>query len=108
MKSLKLNLMILGAAILIAGLAAESFAQPGHWRGRRSTNRRIEQGIRSGELTRREVRGIRREQRELRRERRAALSDGHLSREERRDLRRGQRRLNRRIERSKHDGDRRY
>jgi hypothetical protein len=108
MKSIKLNLMVLGAAILIAGLAAESFAQPDYWRGRRSTSRRIERGIRSGELTRREVREIRQEQRELRQDRRVFLSDGHLSHEERRDLRRGRRRLNRLIDRSKHDMDRRY
>jgi hypothetical protein len=108
MKSLKLNIMIVGVAILIVGLAAESFAQPGYWRGRRSVNRRVEHGIRTGELTRREVREIRQEQRELRRDRRAYLSDGYLSHGERRELRRNQRRLHRLIDRSKHDSDGRY
>lgn len=109
MKSLKLNLMILGAAMLIFSLADESFAQARYrHRYNTPTNRSIERGIRSGQLTRGEVREIRGEQREIRQERRAYLSDGRLSGAERRDLRQDQRKLNRLIQRSKYDRDRRY
>jgi hypothetical protein len=111
MKSLKLNLMILGATMLIFGLANEGYAQTRYYRGYRydtPTNRRVERGIRSGELTRGEVRHIRREEREIHQERRAYLSDGRLSPAERRDLRQDERRLNRTIRRDTHDRDRRY
>jgi Spy/CpxP family protein refolding chaperone len=74
------------------------------WRGRMTKNIIV----RSGQLTRGEVRKIREEQRELRQERRDYLSDGRLSRSERRDLRNDQRKLNRLIQRSKYDRDRRY
>lgn len=109
MKNLKLNLMILGAAMLIFSIADESFAQTRHrYRYNTPTNRSIERGVRSGQLTRGEVRKIREEQRELRQERRAYLSDGRLSGSERRELRDDQRKLNRLIRRSKYDRDRRY
>jgi hypothetical protein len=109
MKSLKFNLMFLGAATLIFCLAAEGSAQTRyHRRYNTPTNRRIERGIRSGQLTRGEVGKIREERRELRQERRAYLSDGRLSPGERRDLRDDRRKLNRLIQRSKYDRDRRY
>ena len=111
MKSLKLNVMVLGAAMLIFGLASESFAQTRYYRGYRynhPTERRVERGIRSGQLTRGEVRDIRNQERDIRRERRAYLSDGRLSPGERRDLRHDERRLNRTIQRDTHDRDRRY
>jgi len=45
--------------------------------------RRIEQGVRSGELTHQEAKGLRKEERNIRREERAFKSDGKLTRAER-------------------------
>ena len=44
--------------------------------------RRIEQGVRSGELTHQEAKGWRKEERNIRREERAFKSDGKLTRAE--------------------------
>jgi CRISPR/Cas system-associated endoribonuclease Cas2 len=64
---------------------------------------RIMQGVRSGELTQREVRRLRAEQRMIRREERAYFADGYLSPAERRDLYRDLRAANGHIYNQTHD-----
>jgi hypothetical protein len=68
---------------------------------------RIQQGVRSGELTRNEAQGLRAEQRGIRREERAYKADGQLTRAERADLHRDQNRASRDIYRQKHDAQQR-
>ena len=64
---------------------------------------RIQQGVRSGELTRREAYRVRESQRDIRQLERAYKSDGELTRVERRDLYREQNQASRQIYRQKHD-----
>jgi hypothetical protein len=64
---------------------------------------RIRQGVRSGELTRREAWRVRETQRDVRQLERAYKSDGTLTRAERVDLHREQNQASRQIYRQKHD-----
>jgi hypothetical protein len=64
---------------------------------------RVQQGVRSGELTRRETRGLAREQQDIRQLERAYKSDGTLSGAERRDLHQEQNQASRDIYQQKHD-----
>jgi CRISPR/Cas system-associated endoribonuclease Cas2 len=68
---------------------------------------RIQQGAKSGELTRGETHRLRTEQRHIRHEERAYKADGHLTRAERADLHRDQNHASRDIYRQKHDAQHR-
>jgi hypothetical protein len=85
-------------------MAAPAFAARADGR-QAAQQERIRDGVRSGELTRREAVKLERRhlrlQRELRRDRR---DGGRLTRGERRHLEREQNRLSRQICREKHDG----
>jgi hypothetical protein len=89
----------LGIGMALPAAADASFRQH---KGQNLDNR-IEQGVRSGELTRKEVRKLRRERREIRQMRRDFLSDGRLSTWERRTLARAKKRLSRHVYRLKHN-----
>ena len=65
---------------------------------------RIQQGVKSGELTRRETGRVVEEQRDVRQLERAYKSDGTLTGAERRDLHHEQNQASRDIYRQKHDG----
>jgi hypothetical protein len=67
--------------------------------------RQIQQGVRSGQLTPQEARGLRQEQKGIRKEERAYRSDGEFTRAERRDVRQDQRALSQHIYQEKHDDD---
>jgi len=64
---------------------------------------RISEGIKSGELTRREARLLKREQMKIQIEKKLAQSDGQVTPREKRFLRREQNRASRHIARQKHD-----
>jgi high-affinity K+ transport system ATPase subunit B len=64
---------------------------------------RIRQGIRSDELTKREVRGLTKEQREIQQEIRQAKSDGVVTPGERREIWQEQNQASRHIYRAKHN-----
>ena len=68
---------------------------------------RIAQGVRSGELTRDEVKGLRAEQRGLRQEERAYKADGSLTRDERKDLHQVMNDSSRSIYAERHDAEKR-
>lgn len=68
---------------------------------------RIQQGVRSGELTRRETVKAREDQRDIRQLEGAYKSDGKLTRGERRDLSREQNQASRQLYRDKHDAQER-
>lgn len=80
---------------------------PGVDRRQDNQHDRIRQGIRSGELTRGETRGLRQDQREIRQEEREYRSDGKLTRDERRDLHQDLNQASRDIYEQKHDDERR-
>jgi hypothetical protein len=65
--------------------------------------KRIHQGIRSGELTRGETRGLQREQRQIQRAKRVSLSDGTFTPRERLRSERAQDRASTHIYRVKHN-----
>ena len=65
--------------------------------------RRIEQGVRSGELTPRETARLERGQARIRHMEQAALADGHISRRERAAIQREQDKQNQLIARLKHN-----
>ena len=68
---------------------------------------RIEQGARSGELTRAETKSLRQEQRSIRQEERAYKSDGKLTPAERKDLHHDLNQASKDIYREKHDDEKR-
>jgi hypothetical protein len=105
--------MILTIAALLATGAAMADSPPRgirdpHINDRQHHQRqRMVQGVRSGELTRQEARGLMEGQRDIRQLERAYKSDGTLTTAERHDLRHEQRQTSRDIYRQKHDGQKR-
>jgi hypothetical protein len=93
------------SAVFILGLGVAAFAHtPYIDRREHREQQRIRQGVRSGELTRREARGLEREQARIRGYEWYAKSDGHVSRGERRRLDHMLDRASHDIYRQKHDG----
>ena len=68
---------------------------------------RIQQGVRSGELTRTETRELRTEQKQIRQMERDYKSDGVLTRPERKELHQAQQEASRNIYAEKHDAEQR-
>ena len=104
------SIVITMVAALAAGSSLHVFAgthDPEVNHRQHKQERRIEQGVRSGELTRQEAKGLRQEERNIRREERAFKSDGKLTRAERKDLHRDLNKASKDIYREKHDGDKR-
>lgn len=110
----------LGAAFLCLGLAAPLWAQPADPADAgRGTNTplidrheahqqdRIEQGAKSGELTKHEARRVRSQQKAVDAAQKRARADGTVSAAERRRIRAKQERANQEIYEQKHDDDKR-
>lgn len=68
---------------------------------------RVQQGVRSGELTREEAQTLRGEQRDIRQTEREYKSDGVLTRTERKDLHQEQNQASQNIYEEKHDAEQR-
>ncbi|HLF98010.1 MAG TPA: hypothetical protein VI457_12780 [Methylococcaceae bacterium] len=109
----KLPFLTLTALFLASGAAIAA-----DWDGRRPRDpaiharqqdlqQRVNQGIRSGELTAREAWDLRRERNRIRRHEQQYKSDGVLTWEERKDLRRYLNQYRRDIYAQKHDFERR-
>jgi hypothetical protein len=103
MKTLQLG--ILSVAAIASGTAVAADASVSSRLDRQQ--QRIEQGWRSGDLNRNEVRRLEGEQRQIRQERRQYAADGHIDRYERADLQRDLNRADRHIYNERHDGNRR-
>lgn len=89
-------------------LVGGAIGQPGEINRRiREMDRRIDQGVRSGELTRHEATRLRQELRSVRRDEARMRADGRLNRRERERLDRQLDRLGRDIFREKHDDQQR-
>ena len=95
------------AAAVMSGFAAPGFAagtrDPGVNARQANQRERIQQGVKSGELTRRETRKVAEEQRDVRQLERAYKSDGTLTAAERADLHHEQNQASRDLYRQKHD-----
>ena len=99
-----LALMVAGVVGVQGWSAAEAGTRdPGVNHRQQNQHQRIKQGVRSGELTRRETGALAREQRDVRQLERAYKSDGELTRAERADLHREQNQASRHIYNQKHD-----
>jgi hypothetical protein len=103
----KIKTMKKGILITVFCLAAFSLANaqntPGIRHSQKHQTMRINQGVRSGELTRQETKRLVREQKHIQHEKRLAKADGKVTRRERKHIRHDQRVANRDIYRQKHD-----
>jgi hypothetical protein len=102
----RFTLLLMVAGIL--GVASLSQAEAGVRDAgvnarQQNQHQRVRQGVRSGELTRRETRNIAEGQRDIRQLERAYKSDGQLTRAERVDLHHEQNQASRDIYKQKHD-----
>jgi hypothetical protein len=104
-ENMKRLVTIFLSALFLLGASSVSMAGTG-WINRREHRQqsRIREGIRSGELTRREAVRLEGQQARIRVAERFARADGHLTLRERARLDRGLDRANRNIYRQKHDG----
>lgn len=78
-------------------------ATPGVTQRQVNQQQRIKQGVRNGELTRREARRMELRQAKVQHDKKVAKADGTVTPAERRKLRREQNRTSRAIRRQKHD-----
>jgi hypothetical protein len=110
------KLMSLAIASLVL-VSAQSFAEqrprphhprdPGVNRQQYNQGQRIQQGVRSGQLTRQETGSILEERRSIRQQERSYKSDGTLTRDERKDLHQDLNDLSKDIYAEKHDDEQR-
>jgi hypothetical protein len=101
-------LAVAGLACSISGTAWAGTADPGVNARQANQRERIQQGVASGEITRREQHRLNATQRAIAVEERAFKSDGRLTAAERRKLHRDLDRASRDIHRQKHDGQSRH
>ncbi|MBL8271153.1 hypothetical protein [Steroidobacter sp.] len=102
----RLTLVLMAAGLLsVAGLsqAEAGVRDPGVNARQHNQQQRVRQGVRSGELTRRETGALAREQKNIRQLERTYKSDGELTRAERVDLQKEQNQASRHIYNQKHD-----
>ena len=102
------SILIAVVISLFVGLSALAQPAPGthtpHINKRQhEQQKRIRQGVRSGELTRGETKRIEKDEREIRQEERAAKADGTVTAEERKEINKDLNKTNRRIYRAKHN-----
>jgi hypothetical protein len=101
---LTFSLMVAGIVSVASLSQAEAGVRdPGVNARQQNQQQRVRQGVRSGELTRRETRNLAEEQRDVRQLERAYKSDGQLTRAERADLHHEQNQASRDIYKQKHD-----
>ena len=98
------KLAILTVMMMTSLFISVDMAQAGRTGNRQiKQQKRIHQGMASGELTRKEALRLEREQRRIQKTKQEALNDGELTPEERLRLERQQNRANRHIYRLKHN-----
>ncbi len=95
---------LLIAALAITSIADAQSRTPVIDRREHRQERRINDGVRTHELSRGEARNLRGDERRLNRDRRMAMADGHVDRRERAYLRHEENRNSRAIYREKHNG----
>jgi Skp family chaperone for outer membrane proteins len=99
------------AALLIGAFTLPAFAQsptatPGLDQRQANQEKRIEQGVKSGQLTKREAARLEKREGKLEADKQAAKADGKVTKAERRKLNREADRDSRAIYRQKHDAQR--
>jgi len=99
------------AGVLLAAVPT-LYAEPGtHTPGatarQHNQTHRINQGVKSGELTHEETRDLRKDKREIRQQKRAAKADGTVTVQERKDLHKSLNESSQNIYEEKHDAEKR-
>ena len=100
---MKLKLTMI--ALLVAALPATGLAQSSSRIDERQANqqRRIDEGVKSGQLTKKEAERLQEDQRRIQKMEDQARADGKITAEERRRIERAQDRESERIRRETHD-----
>ena len=97
------KLIILGTFILTAGLVnAQTQTKKVNKRQKNQTER-IAEGVKSGELTKKEAKKVARQQRDIRKTKRAAKADGVVTKKEKAVIHSKQNAANRNIKRKKNN-----
>ncbi len=96
--------MVILMTAMVFTLVAVDAALAGRVKNRQvRQQKRIHQGVQSGELTKRETVRLQKEQRHINRTKKRALSDGELTRKERIRLEKKQDRASRHVYKAKHN-----
>ena len=103
MKTFSAALLTLAGVFAVVSASQADTRDPRVNQRQHNQRERIQQGVASGELTRRETVKVREDQRDIRQLERAYKSDGTLTGAERRDLQHEQNQASRDIYRQKHD-----
>ena len=105
---MKTRLTVLAAALALLAVAGLPLAEAGVIKNRETRQqKRIADGVESGQLTARETARLEGEQARIEADRQKALSDGTLTKKEKARLTREQNRASRRIYKEKHDAQKR-
>jgi|SRR5690242_6639417 polyisoprenoid-binding protein YceI len=96
-------LMAMGLSVVVVAPVMAQTATPGVDARQERQQQRIDQGIASGELNKREAGRLEREQGRIEADKEAAKADGVVTKQERAKLNREQNRASRHIAREKHD-----
>lgn len=101
---MNIRLGIVAATIALVGIAGLPVAEAGVIKNREGRQqKRIGQGVESGQLTAKETAKLERQQGKIEADREKALADGKMTRKEKAKLTREQNRASRRIYKEKHD-----
>ena len=100
------NIIWTAALLIVLSLSSKTYAQttPAVTQKQVNQQSRIQEGKRSGDLTRREKRHLQMQQAKIQKDKQIAKSDGVVTCRERRHLKKEQRRASVNIYRQKHDG----
>lgn len=101
---MKLKAIFFGLFLLAFGVAAQAqTATPGATSRQAAQQKRIKQGVNSGELTRGEAVQLEKQQRRVNRSKKQAKADGQVTAAERAQIHRQQNRASKNIARKKHN-----
>lgn len=99
----KISLIIAAILFVSSGLFAQSTKTPKVTKKQKNQINRIEQGVKSGELTKRETRRLMVQEAKLQKQKRIAKSDGVVTKRERIKLNKEANKLSAKIYKQKHD-----
>ncbi|MEH0158392.1 hypothetical protein V6R21_30345 [Limibacter armeniacum] len=104
MKAKGLKIIGAVAAFVLVAFSTQDVAAQSVAKRQVRQQARISEGVKSGELTRREARNLRQDQRDVKQMKKLAKADGKVTCGERAVIRSEQRQANREIYRKKHNG----
>lgn len=96
--------LLVVAALVFSNVTYSQQKEDMNFKGERA---RVKQGIKSGEITRREAAKIRQEKQDVRKAKQNAKADGVVTVEERKEVAKQDRQLDKTIKRTKHNNRRR-